>query len=133
MTGERKERWYLVVVAFGVAFAILALVTRTLAAPQMPRYWLILDAAVFAMACGVGCFLGNTLGSNGRSKAVLGVMFSLMLMWPLASVGVRHLFGNWASLACALALPLTVVLLGLLFRNWFQGADHRSADEADRS
>ena len=134
MSGERRERWYLVVVAVSVVGAVLAMAPISIGGPRMPKYWLLFFGASFALICGVaGYFIGNMIGSNGRNKAVSGVMLCWMLMSPLIGSTVRNVFGTWVSLVCVFALPLTLVVLTLFFRDWFRCADHGSADEADQS
>ena len=121
----KTERWCLLVIAFN---AVAATITIRIAVPRMAAYWFVLDVVLIALACGAGCIIANKFGSNGRTKAVLGVMLSWMLAGTLVTQGVGRLYGTWARGASILGPVLILLSAGLFWRNWF-----RSGDASDRT
>ena len=124
-----RQRWCLLVIAVSVAAGILGAVARSVAVPGMSKYWIVLDVLVIALVSYVGCFIGNELGSNRRSKALLGLIFSWMMVGPLVGIGVGALYGNWVRFGCMLALAVALLAVVWLWRNWFRQPNDSGQDE----
>ena len=129
MTAWHKDRWRLAPVAVGLAGVIVATVTFAIASPRRDGLWLPLLGIVFgiALVCGMGCFLAEVLGSNGRSKAMIGVIVTWVAVGQLGGLGIEYLFGRWAGRAFTWIPLLIFVAVVLCRRDWFRDAEGDSS------
>ncbi len=122
------KRWHLPVIALNAMAAVVVAVTLAIGAPRMPKVALAFDVPFFALACFGSCVIANVLASNGRSKALIGLLVSWLFVGTLVSTGVGLLYGNWAKHAVRWAPTAIMFATVLIWRDWFRDGGAEAAE-----
>lgn len=70
----------------------------------------------------LGFVMGGLLGSNERSKALLGIGYSWMATGQILGSCVGPRYGLWARIGCVVVVPVILVAAAVFRRDWFKGA-----------